>query len=212
MRALVGAVAAGLALAAAPVAMAHVSVLPATAVQGQSTEFTVRVPAEEGRTTTGVRVLFPRQVTVYAIADAPGWTSNILKRRDGTMRGVEWTGGSITPGHYADFTMLGTPFDLGQTVWPAWQDTNAGVKRWTGPPEAAGATSSETGVNAPGPASAIDVVASADEAAPAGDSGSGTSVWLGVIAIAVSLAALASVGLVWASRPRELPPDGPEDR
>ena len=68
------------ALMAAPVAMAHVEVLPSTAVKGESTEFTVRVPAEEGLTTTQVRVTFPTEVSVYAIADAPGWTTKILKR------------------------------------------------------------------------------------------------------------------------------------
>jgi len=201
------------ALMVAPVAMAHVEVLPSTAVKGESTEFTVRVPAEEGLTTTQVRVTFPAEVSVYAIADAPGWTTKILKRPDGRIGGVIWSGGSIPPSHYADFTFLGTPFSTGSAVFPAWQTTSSGkVKRWTGPPEAPGAESTETGVDAPGPASAVTITATAAEAAPASDgSGNGGGLWLGVIAIAVSLAALAGVGLVWASRPRDLPPDGPED-
>ena len=201
------------ALMVAPVAMAHVEVLPSTAVKGESTEFTVRVPAEEGLTTTQVRVTFPTEVSVYAIADAPGWTTKILKRPDGRIGGVIWSGGSIPPSHYADFTFLGTPFSTGSAVFPAWQTTSGGkVKRWTGPPEAPGAASTETGVDAPGPASAVTVTATAAEAAPAGDgSGNGGGLWLGVIAIAASLVALAGVGLVWASRPRDLPPDGPED-
>jgi len=206
--------AAGLvALVAAPAAMAHVEVLPSTAVKGESTEFTVRVPAEEGLTTTQVRVTFPTEVSVYAIADAPGWTTKILKRPDGRIGGVIWSGGSIPPSHYADFTFLGTPFSTGSAVFPAWQTTSSGkVKRWTGPPEAPGAESSETGVDAPGPASAVTISATAAEAAPASDgSGGGGGLWLGVIAIAASLVALAGVGLVWASRPRDLPPDGPED-
>ena len=201
-----------IALAAAPVAMAHVEVLPSSAVKGQSTEFTVRVPAEGGLTTTQVRVTFPTEVSVYAVADAPGWTSRILKRPDGRFGGVIWSGGSITPGHYVDFTLLGTPFSTGTAVWPAWQTTSGGVKRWTGPPEAPGAESTETGINAPGPASAVTITETAAEVAPAGDSGSGGGLWLGVIAIAASLVALAGVGLVWSSRPRDLPPDGPEDR
>ena len=202
-----------IALAAAPVAMAHVEVLPSTAVQGQSTEFTVRVPAEEGLTTTQVRVTFPTEVSVYAVADAPGWTTKILKRPDGRLGGVIWSGGSIPPNQYADFTLLGTPFGTGTAIWPAWQTTSSGkVKRWTGPPEAPGAESTETGIDSPGPASAVTITETAAEAAPAGDSGSGGGLWLGVIAIAASLLALAGVGLVWSSRPRELPPDGPEDR
>ena len=202
------------ALMAAPVAMAHVEVLPSTAVKGESTEFTVRVPAEEGLTTTQVRVTFPTEVSVYAIADAPGWSTKILKRPDGRIGGVIWSGGAIAPSHYANFTFLGTPFSTGTAVFPAWQTTSSGkVKRWTGPPEAPGAETAETGVGAPGPASAVTITETAAEAAPAGDSGSsGGGLWLGVIAIAASLVALAGVGLVWASRPRDLPPDGPEDR
>ncbi len=60
-------------------ALAHVQVLPSTAVNGQSTEFTVHVPAEGGLTTTSVRVDFPSQVSVSAVADAPRWTSLLIK-------------------------------------------------------------------------------------------------------------------------------------
>ncbi len=72
-------------------ALAHVQVLPSTAVNGQSTEFTVRVPAEGGLTTTSVRVDFPSQVSVYAVADAPDWTSLLIKhpRRAAARRAVE---------------------------------------------------------------------------------------------------------------------------
>ncbi len=199
-------------LAAAPVAQAHVSVLPAIAVKQQPTEFTVRVPAEEGLTTTQIRVGFPPEITVYAVADAPGWTTKIITRPDGRLGGVIWSGGVIPPSQYADFTVLGTPLGEGTAVWPAWQTTSSGtVKRWTGPPEAPGAAAAETAVNRPGPASSVTIVASAAEAAPAGGSG-GDSQWPAVIAIAISLVALAGVGLVWSSRPRDLPPDGPEDR
>jgi hypothetical protein len=45
--------------------------------------------------------------------------------------------------------------------------------------------------------------------------GGGTSdtgaLWLGIIGIGVGVLALAGVGLLWSSRPAELPPDGPED-
>lgn len=210
-RTALAAIAAGLAMT--PVASAHVSVLPTTAVKGESTEFTVRVPAEEGLTTTQVRVAFPAEVTVYAVADAPGWTTTITKRPDGRLGGVTWSGGSIAPNQYADFTVLGTPFGDGTAVWPAWQTTSSGkVKRWTGAPDAPGAEAVETGINGIGPASAVTIVATAADAAPAGESGGGSSQWPAVIAIAISLVALAGVGLVWSSRPRELPPDGPGDR
>ncbi len=124
---------------------------------------------------------------------------------------MQWSGGSIAPGHYVDFTVLGTPREVGQSVWPARQGTAEGlVTRWTGPPEVPGAKPGETGPNTPGPAAAVIITATAAEAAPLGDSGGG--LWLGVIAIAVSLVALAGVGYVWSSRPRDLPPDGPKDQ
>lgn len=200
----------------APIASAHVSVLPSEAVLRTSTRFTVRVPAEGGLTTTSVRVAFPKQVTVYAVADAPGWTSRLIRRPDGRLVGVEWSGGTIPPDRYADFTILGTPFQEGVSVWPAWQGTAGGlVKRWTGPPEADDAVAPETGPNAPGPASAVRIVASAPGATVptvAAEGGSdGAGIWLGVIAIALAAGALAGVGLVWSSRPGRLPPDGPED-
>ena len=197
------------ALAAAPMAMAHVEVLPSTAVKGQSTEFTVRVPAEGGFTTTKVLVAFPTEVSVYAVADAPGWKAKILKRPNGRLSGVIWSGGSISPDHYADFTVLGTPFTTGTALWPALQTTSTGkVKRWTGPPEAEGATSTETGINAPGPAAAVTITETADEASGSG----GVSTALVIAATAVIVLAIVGIGLLLAVRRRELPPDGPEDR
>jgi len=84
------------------------------------------------------------------------------------------------------------------------------VKPWTGPPEAAGTTSAESGPTAPGPAPAVEI--SAPGAAPAASNGgsgddSGAAVWLGVIAIGVAALALVGVGLLWASRPMTLPGD-----
>ena len=120
-------------LAVAPVALAHVSVLPTTAVKEQPTEFTVRVPAEEGLTTTQIRVGFPPEITVYAVADAPGWTTKILKRPDGRLGGVIWSGGVIPPNQYADFTVLGTPFGDGTAVWPACHTKQTSATRYVAP-------------------------------------------------------------------------------
>lgn len=207
--ALAGAVA--MALAAACTAQAHVSVSPGTAVLGESTEFTIRVPAEGGLTTDRVRVTFPAQVTVYAVADAPGWTTRILRKPDGRLRGAEWTGGQIPPDQYATFTVLGTPFEEGTSVWASEQGlTNGAVKRWTGPPEADGQAAPETGPGRPGPAAAV--VISAEPAQAGGGSGGDGTLWAAVIGIALGALALVGVGMVWASRPAELPPDGPDDQ
>ena len=192
-------------------ASAHISVSPEQAVLRESTEFTITVPAEGGLTTNLVRVLFPAQVSVYAVADAPGWTTRVLRRADGRLRGAEWTGGLIPPNRYATFTVLGTPFEEGTSVWRSEQGTTNGkLKRWTGPPEIDGEVAPETGPDAPGPAWAVDITAEPVAAAGGGTSDTG-ALWLGIIGIGVGVLALAGVGLLWSSRPAELPPDGPED-
>ena len=203
-----------LALAAGAViagqATAHISVSPEQAVLRESTEFTITVPAEGGLTTNLVRVLFPAQVSVYAVADAPGWTTTVLKRPDGRLRGVEWTGGLIPPDQYATFTVLGTPFEEGTAVWRSEQGTTNGkVKRWVGPPETGDQVAPETGPDAPGPAWAVQVTSEPVQAS--GGGGDTGAMWLGIIGIGVGVLALVGVGLVWSSRPAALPPDGPED-
>ena len=204
---------AGLAVAAvlAPAAQAHISVSPESVVLRESTEFTITVPAEGGLTTNRVQVLFPSQVSVYAVADAPGWTTRILRRADGRLRGAEWTGGTIPPDQYATFTVLGTPFEEGTSVWRSEQGTTNGkVKKWTGPPETGEETAPETGPDAPGPAWAVEVTAEPVQAAVAGGDGGG-ALWAAVAGIALGALALVGVGLLWSSRPADLPPDGPGD-
>lgn len=214
---------------ASATAGAHVSVLPETVEQGVAQEFTIRVPTEGDQPTTAVSVDFPDQITVYAFAQAPGWTVRPLRAPNGRFRGVEYTGGEIPVAGYADFTVLGTPFELGTAVFPARQ-TYAGdrVKPWTGPPEEPGAVVEETGPTEPGPAAAVEVVAAGAASAPstgaanpdapvasdaptaaesAGDDGSGAAVWLGVIAIGISALAMLGVGLLWSTRPARLPSD-----
>ena len=196
--------------ACATSASAHISVSPEQAVLRESTEFTITVPAEGGLTTNAVRVFFPSQVSVYAVADAPGWTTRVLKKPDGRLRGAEWTGGLIPPNQYATFTVLGTPFEEGTSVWRSEQGlTNGKTKKWTGAPETGDEAAPETGPNAPGPAWAVQVVATPTAAGSGGSSGG--AVWLGVVGIALGVLALVGVGLVWSSRPADLPPDGPED-
>jgi len=196
--------------AGATTGSAHISVSPEQAVLRESTEFTITVPAEGGLTTNAVRVFFPSQVSVYAVADAPGWTTRVLKKPDGRLRGAEWTGGLIPPNQYATFTVLGTPFEEGTSVWRSEQGLTTGkTKKWTGAPETGDEAAPETGPNAPGPAWAVQVVATPTAAGGGGSSGG--AVWLGVVGIALGVLALVGVGLVWSSRPADLPPDGPED-
>lgn len=201
-------------LACAGAASGHVEVLPASVPAGEAVELTVRVPTERDLPTTRVRVDFPPQVTVFSFADPPpGWRITPLRRPDGRFRGVVYSGGSIPVARYADFRMLGTPFEEGTAIWTSRQTYADGqVKPWTGPPEQPGAESSESGPVEPGPAAAVEITApgaSPAAAAPADDDdGSGTAIWLGVIAIGISLLAALAVGFLWSTRPARLPEDG----
>lgn len=205
-------------LATAGAALAHVDVLPRSVAVGEATELTVRVPTERDVPTTRVRVDFPAQITVYSFADPPpGWRLTPLRRPDGRLRGVVYSGGRIGVGRYADFRMLGTPFEEGLAVWPSRQTYADGqVKPWTGPPELPGQEAApESSPTAPGPAAAVEVVAAGSAPATAGgggdgDDGSGTAIWLGVIAIGISLLAALAVGFLWSTRPARLPGDGDE--
>jgi uncharacterized protein YcnI len=222
MRSALAAAAAAGALLLPAAAQAHIDVLPTRVEVGQAQEFTIRVPTERPLPTTGVRVLFPPQVTVYAFADPPpGWTIRPLLAPDGRNRGVEYRGGEIGVGRYQDFTVLGTPFEEGETVWRSFQTYADGkVKPWTGPVEAPGQAAPESGPTEPGPAAGVSVVPAGQAAtattaaAVAGDRGgdeSGAAIWLGIIAIALAGLALAAAGLLWSTRPARLPADGPED-
>jgi uncharacterized protein YcnI len=214
VRALIATLAAAAWLAGAGAAVAHVEVLPGTVPAGEASEFTIRVPTERDVPTTRVRVDFPDQVTVFSFAEPPpGWRLTPLRQTDGRFRGVVYSGGRIPVGRYADFRLLGTPFEEGLAVWPARQAYADGqVKPWTGPPELPGATEApESGPTDAGPAAAVEIGAlgsAAGGAAEAGDDDdSGTAIWLGVIAIAISLLAALAVGFLWSRRPAKLPGD-----
>jgi hypothetical protein len=216
--ALVLALAAGL-ITVAPAA-AHVDVLPREVAQGEAIQLTVRVPTERDVATTRVRVEIPPQITVYSFGPPPpGWKVVPVRGPDGRFRAVIFTGGSIAPARYADFTMLGTPFESGTAIWKVSQTYADGVvKPWTGPPEKPGEESAETGPAEPGPAAAVTVfdpgVAVGGVTGPpsSGDDDSGTAIWLGVIAIGISALAVVAVGFLWSTRPATLPSDDEETK
>lgn len=222
----VAAIATGLlaTLLAAGTASAHVSVLPETLTQDVSGQLIIRVPNERtDANTVRVRVGIPEQVTVYSVGPTPpGWTVTPIRGSDGKFATLVFSGGSIPPDHYVDFTVLGTPFATGQAVWPVVQAFSDGTdKPWTGPPEKPGEEAPESGPTDPGPAAAQTILAAgeapvADGAAPASGGGSGsddsgTAIWLGVIAIGIALLAVLATGFLWSTRPATLPEDDEED-
>lgn len=218
MRRLAPIVAALALLVAAAPAAAHVDVLPTTVSQGEAVEFVVRVPTEREVPTTRVRIEVPDEVTVFSFLDPPpGWRLDTVPGSDGRVRAVVYSGGRIAPGRYAEFRMLGTPFGVGETVWPARQTYGDGqVKPWTGPPEDGSGASTENGPTDPGPAARVEIVdgpvAAAGPVVASEDEGSGAAVWLGVIAIAIAALSATAVGFLWSTRPARLPGDDEDGR
>ncbi|WP_182449458.1 YcnI family protein [Streptacidiphilus sp. P02-A3a] len=116
--------AAGVLLLAGP-ASAHVTVQPSTAVKGASDQtFSFRVPNEkDNASTTEIQVFFPAATPIASVlvAPTPGWKATItnvklatpIQTDDGAITNavseITWTGGSIAPGYYQDFTV-----DMGQ--------------------------------------------------------------------------------------------------
>jgi hypothetical protein len=136
---------------------------------------------------------------------------------DGRVAGVTWRG-RIPSGRYQDFTLLATPLEEGTAIWKARQTYADGkVKPWTGQPEAPGEAESESGPTEPGPAASVEIVAAgatpvADGDASGGgeassDDDSGAAIWLGLIGIVLAIGGLVGVGLLWSTRPVDLPED-----
>ncbi|MEZ0092814.1 YcnI family protein [Streptacidiphilus sp. EB129] len=139
---------AGVLLVAGP-ASAHVTVQPSTAAKGASDQtFSFRVPNEKDTaSTTEVQVYFPADHPIPSVlADStPGWKADItttklktpIQTDDGAITdavsAITWTGGSIAPGHYQDFTVdFGQlPSDADELDFKALQTYSDGtVVRW----------------------------------------------------------------------------------
>lgn len=193
-------------------ASAHVDVLPTRISAESASELTVRVPTERDVATVAVRVDVPDGVTAFSTREPPpGWRVRTTRGVDGRIASIEWRGGRIGVGEYQDFQFLATPTETGETLWPSLQTYADGlVKPWTEQPAGEDEPAIETGPTDPGPAAVIEVVDDAT-AAPADTDedggGSDAGVWLGLIAIGISVLAALGVGFLWSSRPARLPPE-----
>lgn len=235
----VGALTAGL-TALGGVASAHVTVSPTSAAQGSTTELTFKVPNEESTAdTVELQLQIPTQYPIAQLLaePVPGWKitertvtlAKPLVTDDGSFSQavdeVDWTGGSIAPGQYQDFSLSVDPLPTGtgQLVFKAVQTySNGDVVRWIdlgqpGQPEPdhpapvlvlTPATGSDgSGDSGAGGAAGV----SATGSGPAGSAASGqsaaassgridTALVLGALGLAAGLAALA-VALLGRRRP-----------
>jgi uncharacterized protein YcnI len=135
-------------------AWAHVTLDPSTAPKGAEITLGFRVPNEEATASTiKVQIFFPSDHPVLGVdpENAPGWTTQIhtaplnppVNTDDGPVTSyvseVDWSGGSIPPGHFQEFYVLAQqlPTTTDQIVFKALQTYSDGnVVRWiqTTPP------------------------------------------------------------------------------
>ncbi|MGH4016535.1 MAG: YcnI family protein [Pseudonocardiaceae bacterium] len=163
--------AAGLAVALAAPAAAHVTAQPGEATQGGYTAFAFRVPNERPEAgTVKLEVSLPAEhpisVRTKPMAD---WTAEVVKDGD-AVRTVTWTakpGVRINPGEYQEFEVSAGPLpeNTDMLVMPATQSYDSGeVVAWDAPPVADGAQEPEH------PAPVLRLLPEA-----AGESGAGTA-------------------------------------
>jgi uncharacterized protein YcnI len=169
------AVAAVTLVAAAPMAMAHVSVNPGEAPKGGYAALAFRVPNERddsGTTTLEVNLPVDHPITSVRVKPMPGWTYTVENRTLDTpieshgreitevVSKITWTGGTINPGEYEEFEVSAGPLpeDADQITFPSIQTYASGeVVRWIDEPVAEGEEEPEH------PAPALTLVDPEDE-------------------------------------------------
>ncbi|MDH3227484.1 MAG: DUF1775 domain-containing protein [Thermoleophilia bacterium] len=199
------------ALLSAGPALAHIEVFPTSAPVGEAQTFTIRVPSE-GRDTTGIRMTFPDNISVFSFRPpGSGFAVEPLRGANGELNGVRYRGGSFGPDTYEEFEVIATPQEPGAAIWRVEQQLADGTTvLWTGPPESEGESAGEPSEGEPGPAAAIEITAEpvAEPGIGPGSSGDAdAAMWLALIAAGLAAGALIVGGLLWASRPMELPKD-----
>jgi uncharacterized protein YcnI len=189
-----------LVLLAAP-ASAHVSANPDTVEAGEAAAITFRVPNETSDAkTTSVEIFLPEGKTFDFVTVKPiaGWEHTETKTGD-NITAVKWSGGTIAPGEYEEFSLSFGPVEAGTLEFKALQTyDNGDIVRWIDPtvegedePEHPAPTITVTKDGASGEA------ATANDSADAGDKGAdgtGTATFaalvLGGAALVAALAAL----------------------
>ncbi len=109
----------------APLASAHVTVVPEESRPGAAERYSVRVPSEKSIPTARVEVQFPEGLQVTELEAVPGWRITIQRDRDGRTLGV-WQGGAIPPGQFVEFGVLArNPAAPGELAWKTIQERGA---------------------------------------------------------------------------------------
>jgi periplasmic copper chaperone A len=212
-------------LALAGPAFAHVKVSPSSAQQGSTAELTFRVPNEESKAATvelQLQVPTAHPIAQFLVKPVPGWKISVqtvqlpkpVVTDDGSfttaVSEVTWTGGTIEPGQYQDFSVSADPLPSGisQLDFKAIQTySNGDVLRWIdlsqpGQPEPAHPapvlTLTAAGAVAGTPAAGAKSASGPDT----------TALALGAAGLAAGLLGLVAGGAAWRRAGRRSRPPG----
>ena len=200
MKRTIGLAIALLVLLAAP-ASAHVSANPGAVEAGEAAAITFRVPNETtDADTTSVEIFLPEDASFEFVSVKPvaGWEHTETKSGD-TITAVKWSGGTIAPGEYQEFSLSFGPVVAGSLEFKALQTyDNGDIVRWIDP-----TVEGEDEPEHPAPTVTVtkegadDEAATSDETSDPGDEGEdGTdmatfaALALGGVALVGALAAL----------------------
>ena len=225
-------------LASALPALAHITVTPGSVAPGSAAVLTFHVPNEEARADTtrvDMRVPTDHPIAQLLVEPVAGWTISVrtitlakpLVTDDGqftqAVSEVIWSGGTIAPGQFQDFSLSADPLPRGvsQVAFKAIQTySNGDVVRWIdvavpgqpAPDHPAPQLTLAAGTGLAGGTAAASVPA-AGAVAPASGATSasdGTARAIAAGGVLIGLLGLALAGLCWrrakALTVRELPP------
>lgn len=214
--------AAALVLFAVP-AFAHITVTPGSAAAGSAAVLTFHVPNEEAKADTvrvDVQVPTDHPIAQLLVRPVPGWTISVktvtlakpLVTDDGSfsqaVSEVIWSGGTIAPGQFQDFSMSTDPLPEGvsQLAFKAIQTySNGDIVRWIDVPQPGQPAPDHpapvltlTSGQATAPVSTPNTGSSTTTAASSGSSALALGVGIG--GLLCGLAGLAVATLTWRRR------------
>ena len=177
--------AAGLLSTASAATFAHVALPPGPAVAGSSYEAAFRVghACQGAHATTALAVRLPRGFTLQDVPAHAGWTTEIDRSGDGTVRWTADSAAQALPGHQkSDFVLRGKlPAEAGPLYFKVLQTCDVGTADWAQLPSegtgAAGATGT-AGEKPLFPAARLLVVAPGSAPVEVAGAGRGVSVFM----------------------------------
>ena len=199
MKRTIGLAIALLVVLAAP-ASAHVSANPGTVQAGEAAAITFRVPNETtDANTKSVEIFLPEDARFEFLSVKPvaGWQHTETESGD-TVTAVKWSGGTIAPGEYEEFSLSFGPVEAGTLEFKALQTYDDGeVVRWIDPtvegedePEHPAPTVTVTKEGANGEEAAAPAADPSDKGADGTDTATFAALALGGAALVAAVAAL----------------------